>query len=278
MVRVIAAGFDRGSFLETLAPLLGLNEVDAAIAGDQMMAALANGPVLVIHPGDRAVEVQRRVELLSAALDRPTLVTYGTDLPPLAGSVLSSLAAALGVLAPAAATLASALPALERELVPLAWLGTVARLRSPRPRLLDRLRSSLPGGAFVVRAGAEPAVLRGGHDRRLSLDDVYPQAHVAVTTGGPEAGRWLGPRLAEAFGGAPLSSVPPTSDGPAWWGTGRLVEAVAYPIDVAVLADDLFARARPCRWCGAPVLGAPCPACGHRLPPADLPSLERATA
>ena len=53
---------------------------------------------------------------------------------------------------------------------------------------------------------------------------------------------------------------------PSWWGTGKLVESVAYPFDVQALAKELVDAADPwtCRWCRELIARSPCPLCGHR--------------
>ena len=49
-------------------------------------------------------------------------------------------------------------------------------------------------------------------------------------------------------------------------GTGKLVESVAYPVDVQRLAIELVQAADPwtCRWCREQIARSPCPMCGHR--------------
>jgi hypothetical protein len=263
LVRVMGALYETGPFTDGAIPLPGLQATQAGDL-DAVIDALASTaePTVVIYPTWRAEPFRRRLETVRTALDRATVVPHASSLPPLAGAVLVSVAAAIGAHVTSAALLASALPAIERELVPLAWCKSVARLKDPEPRLLDRIRSSLPGPGFVVRAGAEPVIVPAGA-RRLPVEEIYPHACVAVAERGPEAGRWLGPALAELFESAPVVPVPPAKDSPHWWGTAGLVEAVAYPTDIAALAEELLAGAVPCPWCAEPTLARPCPACGH---------------
>jgi hypothetical protein len=69
-----------------------------------------------------------------------------------------------------------------------------------------------------------------------------------------------------ALGNLEVRTVEPTPNGPSWWGTGKLVESVAYPVDVQRLAADLAQAADPwsCRWCRELIARSPCPMCGHR--------------
>ena len=55
-----------------------------------------------------------------------------------------------------------------------------------------------------------------------------------------------------ALGDLEVRPVEPTPNGPTWWGTGKLVESVAYPVDVQRLAAELRRRPRtPGRAAGA---------------------------
>jgi hypothetical protein len=265
MVRVMGALYETGPFTDGTAPLPGLPSARAAdldAVADALVPAAADTPIVVIYPEWRAEPVRRRLQTIRAALDHATVVPHASALPPLAGAVLVAVAAGVGAHVESAALLAGALPAIERELVPLAWCKSVARLRHPKPKLIDRIRSSLPGSGFVVRAGAEPAIVPAG-SRRLPVEEIYPHACVAVAERGSDGGHWLGQALADLFEGAPVVPVPPAKESPAWWGTPRLVEAVAYPTDIAALAGELLAGAVPCPWCGEPTLARPCPLCGH---------------
>jgi hypothetical protein len=144
-----------------------------------------------------------------------------------------------------------------------AWLGSVARLPDPRPGPLQRLGSLLPGG-FVVSSWPEPVVRHVSRDRpALDLPSLDEGAAVLVAAGDGEADRLLRP-LASVLGTAPRTAVPPTPLGPAWWGTERLVEAVAYPSAPGELAArlDTEITLESCRWCGERVASSPCPFCG----------------
>ena len=84
-----------------------------------------------------------------------------------------------------------------------------------------------------------------------------------LIAGAEDAARLLAP-LAGLLDGLPRRTVAPTPLGPSWWGTERLVEAVAYPRALDEIAAELDAEINlePCAWCGEPVASSPCPFCG----------------
>lgn len=72
------------------------------------------------------------------------------------------------------------------------------------------------------------------------------------------------------LGRLPLGQVDGSSRAEEWWGTPRLVEAVAYPTEMASLAERTAETVvlRACGWCG---VGSPfdaCSFCGHMVSPA----------
>ncbi len=139
--------------------------------------------------------------------------------------MLAALASELPAKLGAAGLAHAALPALEAQLYRFAWLGSVKGLDEPSPRLIEHAASWWSWTQFAVSSWPAPAV------RRLTDQD---------------------------------RGVPVPEHGPTWWRTDRLVEAVAYPSDVAALAGRLAAglEARRCRWCVEPIAAAPCPFCG----------------
>jgi hypothetical protein len=225
----------------------------AALHGDA-------APLIVVMPqgSDRA---RRRLQTVGSALDgeRP-VAHHETDLPPLAAATLVALASALAAHAPSAGRLAGALPDLEGEIVAAAIVSSVLRLKRPKPGFLQRARSALPGGRFVVRAQPDPLVrpLRrhGGID--AITDGLAPDA--ALLVGGRVRGADWADKALDAAG---AHRVDPAPGAAARW-RAAATELVAFPTDLAALAQRLFgARAAPCPWCGEPASTLPCPLCGH---------------
>jgi hypothetical protein len=84
--------------------------------------------------------------------------------------------------------------------------------------------------------------------------------------------RWVREVMTPRLGSPPVNEVPPTPGGPSWWGTERLVEAVAYPIDVPVVARRILRGLsfQSCRWCGESVGAEVCPFCGIDRSPLEF--------
>jgi hypothetical protein len=218
-------------------------------------------PLIVVMPAgsDRA---RRRLQTVGSALDGSRSVAHHeTGLPPLAASTLVALASALCGHAPSAGRLAGALPALEHEIVAAAVVSSVLRLKRPRPGVMQRVRSALPGGRFVVRAQPDPLVrpLRRHGGIEAITDGLAPDAALIV------AGRVRGADWADrALDAAGAHRVDPAPEASSWWRSAA-TEIVAFPTDLAALAARLFgeAPAAPCPWCGEPASTLPCPLCGH---------------
>lgn len=229
--------------------------------------------VVAIHPHWFASAARLRLEMADSLLGRPRLALYETSLPPLAGGVLTSLASALPAQLASPGLVHAALPELEAQLHRFAWLGSVGGLAEPSPRLIQHAASWWPWTSFAVSSWPEPAVRRlTKTDQGVPLPDM-PGAHGLVFSAYEADPGWVTTSLAPALRLEP-AEVAPTPYGPTWWGTDRLVEAVAYPSDVAQLAARLAARqqARPCHWCRELIAAQPCPFCGatdhHTGPPA----------
>lgn len=226
---------------------------------DAIRGAVAGGHGIAVFPEWLGEEALARVESARAASGGARVAIFPTSLPPLAGGVLAGLAAALADRMPPGALLA-ALRRLETVLRVFAWVGSVARLPDPRPGPLQRLGSLLPSGGFIVSSWPEPSVR---HIRRR-WDAPRLAGEAAVLVAAKEgAERLLGP-LSGVLSGAPRREVAPTPLGPAWWGTSRLVEAVAYPTALAELGARLETEIAldSCRWCGEWIASDPCPFCG----------------
>jgi hypothetical protein len=208
--------------------------------------------------------------MVRSMLDTHRLALYETALPPLAATVLASLASACAPFAPSAGVLASLLPELEAELHVFAWLATVTGLSTPAPSFGQHVASLTPGSAFAVSSWPEPAVHRlKGDGTAIPVPALTRPSRLVVA---PRADRvdWIVNTVNPALGNLEIRRVEATPRGAEWWGTGKLVEAVAYPIDVQALVGQLVAALDPwtCRWCRELVARSPCPLCGHRGRPA----------
>jgi hypothetical protein len=230
----------------------------------------AGGHVIAIAPEWVGAEAAERLRMVRSMLDTHRIALHETALPPLAATVLASLASACGPFAPSAGVLASLLPELEAELHVVTWLGSVTGLSTPAPSFGQHVASLAPGSAFAVSSYPEPAVHRIGGSRSavpLPLLERPSRLVVAARDGDVD---WIAHTVNPALGGLESRQVEPTPGGQKWWGTGKLVEAVAFPVDVERLTTELSAALDPwvCRWCRELIARSPCPLCGHRGRPA----------
>ena len=228
----------------------------------------AAGAVIAIVPDWFPEEALARLRMARSLLQTERVAIHVTPLPPLAATTLASLASAAGRYAPSAGVLASLLPELEAEMHVITWLGSVTGLTTPAPSLGQHMASFSPGSAFAVSSHPEPAVHKVGPD--VPLPPVARPSRLAVAPAAGDPSWLLGPVHA-ALGHPEVRQVAATPGGEKWWGTGKLVEGVLYPIDVDRLVQQLLGVLEQwtCRWCGELVAAAPCPMCGHRgRPPA----------
>jgi hypothetical protein len=246
-------------------------EPPAATAADVLVQALASGieaggHVIVVLPQWFPPEGALRLAMARSMLDTDRVAVHETALPPLAGAVLCSLASALAPHVPSAGVLASLLPEVEAELHVFTWLGSVSGLSAPAPTFGQHLASLGPNSAFGVSSWPEPSVHKlSAGEPGVPLPEIARPSRMVVA---PRAGdaAWARVTVNRALGGLPVAEVEPTPNGPSWWGTGKVVESVVFPVDVAQLAAELLAEIEPwlCRWCRELIAGSPCPLCGHR--------------
>lgn len=237
-----------------------LRDLFEAVAGP-----LRGGQRVIVVVGDWLPAVTlERVHTVRSLLETDRVAVHVTELPPLAASVQTALAAALASFAPTAGALAAALEALEEQLLVLAWVGSVAGLRHPAVSLLHHARSALPWSSFGVGLQPEPFVQPLGRGlEELPLAPLEESIELLVApTESADLG-WILDEVVPALGGVGVRQIPATLHGAAWWGTSRLVEAVGVPTDLEALADAVMPRrVVPCRWCGEPIATPPCPFCG----------------
>lgn len=269
MTAILATGFPVERFVEGEGTLIGIGQApsreDLSDLVDRLHPVLAHGQaVITIHSGRTPEPIRRRLGTVRAALDHQMLAFHATSLPPLAGGILAALAAALAARTQSAAELLAALPALERELLWITWLNTVKGLREPSPSVAQHAAGLLPGRSFAAVSWPEPAVhTLTRHRRIVPLPQAQHDFHLAIA--GRESDLTWAEELGAALDNPPTRHYDPTPTGPDWWGTARIVEAVAYPVDL----DELYAHTcagmatAPCPWCGQAVTRPPCPFCGH---------------
>jgi hypothetical protein len=226
----------------------------------------SGGRVIAIVPQWLDDEVMMRLDMARAMLDTERVAVHRTALPPLAATVLASLASAIGPSLPSAGLLASLLEDLEAELHVFTWLGSVTGLSNPSPSVGLHAASLVPGSAFGVSSWPEPSVHRiKPREPSVPLPRVDRPSFLVVA---PRAGDdgWITETINAALGGLPVRRVEPTAHGPKWWGTAKLVEGVVYPVDIPELAAELMTGVEPwaCRWCSELIARSPCPFCGHR--------------
>ena len=227
--------------------------------------AEAGGHVLAIVPQWLKGDGLLRLQMVESALDDERLTIHETPLPPLAAAVLASLASAVAPHLPSRGVLVSLLGELEAELHVFTWLGSVSGLSVPAPTIGQHMASLSPGSAFGVSSYPEPSVHKLGRDGAgVPLPRIERPSRLAVSDHGGNVTRVH--TVNAALGGLEVRTVGPTPNGPAWWGTGKLVESDAYPVDVPRLAAELTQAADPwtCRWCRELIARSPCPMCGHR--------------
>jgi hypothetical protein len=239
---------------------------DVALLVDAVERGLEeSGNVIAIYPAWDPEPALRRLETVGVALDSQKIATYPTEMAPLAGAVLASLASACALHVSSAGLLFAGLPVLEQELIVYAWLNSVARLRTPPVRLRQHVLSWWPQTAFGVCVQPTPAIKRlTKKDHKVDVPTTYRPMCLAIS---PQVGsdeQWVMDTIAGGMGGPPVKSVPASDHAPKWWGTSRVAEAVAYPIDIPVVARRITQGMNGvlCMWCGEPVATPSCPFCG----------------
>jgi hypothetical protein len=230
----------------------------------------AAGSVVAIAPEWVGPDALGRVAMVRSILDTHRLAIHSTALPPLAATALASLASAAAPHVPSTGILASLLPELEARVHSFTWLASVTGLTTPAPSFAQHLGSLVPGSAFGVSSFPEPSVKRlHGDGPTVPLPQLTGSYRLVVAPRDGDAD-WVLQTIRPALGDLDVRRLEPTPQGPKWWGTSKLVESVAIPLDVERLVTGLVAGLDPwaCRWCRELVARSPCPLCGHRGRPA----------
>jgi len=270
MTAIISIGFKTEAFVSDGGTIPAFSHTPAPNDFERLIdtvrtAIHESGHVIAIYPDYAAEPLLARLETVRTALNTRKLAPYATALPPLAGAALTSLASAVTPYIKAPGVLFAALPNLQAELVVLAWLGSVSKLNNPSPSMGQHLLSMWPTSEFAVKFWPEPTVktLRK-KDKALSLPTTFRPMMLATAAREGADATWVDEVVLPGLGMPPTLRFDPTPLGPRWWGTARLLEAVAYPVDVPVIARRITQSLSPflCRWCGDAIATRHCPFCG----------------
>jgi hypothetical protein len=245
---------------------------------DDIAALTEDGrPLLVLYPQRRAGTIVPLVRLLRRILDGRRLVAVPTALPPLAVGVLVDLLRLVTErLDLDAGGAAAAVSELERHLVVVCWLGSVAHFDSPGPSTARHLFSWAARRGFELSFRPDPTVRRIRATSRPDgrAGDVLAARGVALRGAEHHLG-WL--RAIVTAAGLPTPPAAPAD--PAthrWFGTSRAAELVIFPANIDALATLVgrWLRIEDCAWCGMPGPGGPCAFCGADRSPAYLPPYQ----
>jgi len=279
MTRILAIGYSPVEFAAGRPPVTGIADTVTRDDLDRLIDAVGDvgeRTVIAIYPAWHRDPSLQRLQTVRSALDSTQVLFHGSWLPPLAGSVLCALAAAVAGRTTLPGLLMAALPLLERHLLPVAHLRSVGRLRHPTPTMGQHLASWWPPSSFAVSWWPQPGVRRlRARDRAIPLPPPVAWDHAALDTmalaGGQEDTRaWARTSVAAPLGIDDVREVAPAPLAGRYWGTSRywgvnfVLEAVAFPSDVDALAAAVLdgSRVHPCRWCGELVDATACPFCG----------------
>ena len=275
VARILAVGYAGGRFLPGQ-PLVRsfpdtLSRADLADAANVVAGDLdEHVAVVAVYPAWYAEPSLRRLQTIRAGLDSPQLLLHASPLPPLAGSVLCALTAAVAPHVVSAGVLVGGLPLLERQLLPIARLRSVARLAHPPPTVGQHVASWWPPSAFGVSWWPRPHVrVLGRHDRSVPLPGAaewlnVPLDRLAVAGIGSDTATWVDHSIVAPLGVRDVTRVAPEPLAERYWGTDAVLEAVAHPGNVSGLVGGAGFRRRAthCRWCGELVVSSVCPYCG----------------
>lgn len=275
MTRVIAVGYGEQDVVAGQPPLHavaeGLQRDDLDTLVDLIGEELADGATVVaIYPIWNSEPSLQRLQTIRTALGASRLLLRPCVLPPVAGTVLCGLAAALAPLAPSAGALLAGLAAVERQVLPVARLSSVANLRQPAPKLGQHLASWWPLSSFGVSWWPQPSVRmlrRGDPGVPLPIAAAWtgvPLRRAVICTADQAARAWFDQSVFAPLGTEEVMEMAPSPLRQRYWGDRRVAEAAAYPDDLQALSSHAFEGryAVRCDWCGETVASDVCPFCG----------------
>jgi hypothetical protein len=274
MTRILAVGYASDQFLPAAPSVPAFPEAitrdDLERLSDLVAEDLAEErAVVAIYPTWWAEPSLRRLETIRSVFDSARIVLYGSSLPPLAGGVLCALAAAVAPSISAPGLFLAGLPVLERQVLPVARMTRIGDLAHPAPTVWQHLASWWPGTAFGVSWWPRPSV------RRLRRADPavplpppvawsgVPLSRLAVANASEATTPWVRDLVAAPLDVVDVVGCEPPPLGPRFWGSSGVLEAAAYPTDVATLTSWVVGGQSPsrCRWCGERVVSPECPFC-----------------
>lgn len=275
MTRIVALGYAGGTFAPAQPSFHAFPEAVSREDLDRLAEALgedlAEGhAVVALYPSWWAEPSLQRLQTIRAALDSSRIVGHPLDAPPLAGSVLCGLAAALAEHITTPALLLSGLELLERTLVPIAHMSKVSGLRHPAPSLWQHFQSWWPWTSFGVSWWPRPSVNRIGRNAS-SVPLPHPEAWagprldvVAIAAAEGANTDWVRNTVVPAVAAEYVLTVKDTALTERYWSSRNVVEAVAYPSNIDDLVSWISEGYQPvlCPWCGERIVSALCPFCG----------------
>lgn len=242
--------------------------LEAALAEMRVLAE-EQGHVLVVYPASLPVAFQRRLHTVRALLESERIALLRSSLPPLAVGVLVRQLRQLSVAGFSAGVVASAARLLAHYLHAGAQLSSVAKLDRVPVSLRAHAKSWVPGAQFGVVAAPEPQMVKIGNG---SLTGPPFATHLAVARGQLQSD-WVTATLAPSWQARAVHEVELPGDSAPWWGTGKLVEFVAYLPDHAMLHQLVSSVLRTrCHWCGMELIGDRCAFCSAPLTPHHQPA------
>jgi hypothetical protein len=234
----------------------------------------AHGAVLVVYPEWQSGQTARLIQIARGVLATDRVAGIPLRLPPLA---LSLVADTLAFLAPylSPGMLAGMAHRLPIEIISGAWVRSVSSLEHIDVPLKTHLASYLPGG-FMVTAAPQPAVYRISGQQQVMNLDIRPAEPILLLVSN-EGGdmNWLQRHLVAALRPSSVKFAPRQPLAPAFWGTQRYVEFVAFSGHPETLTHSLRSLvAQPCPWCGEPSPIQTCPFCGMSKPAMPQPQQQ----
>jgi hypothetical protein len=274
-VAILAVGYAAGQFMADQPPVPSFPDTLTRDDLHRLVDVVAGGlaeraAVVAIYPAWHAEPSMRRLQTIRAGLESTQVLLYASPLPPLAGSVLCALAAAVAPHVVSAGILVGNLPLLERQLLPVARLRSVARLAHPAAGMGQHLASWWPPSTFGVSWWPEPHIrtLRR-HDESVSLPGTAEWANLpldGLALAGVQADLqpWVEDAIVAPLGVRDVVAVAPEPLAGRYWAVDPVLEVVAYPRNLGGLVSGVGyrQRARPCRWCGELGVASACPYCG----------------
>lgn len=242
--------------------------LDPAVAGPllSLTASLLtwNECVIVFYPAATAGRAAPMLRMIRGALDTVAVVPVAIGMGPVGTSTLAAVVARLTETeAVTAGSLIAGAGWVERQLLSVAWLPTVAGLDAPAPTMADHLRSYLPGSAFAYQMAPERRLLRVGRGQEIPRPAWLGPRPVVALGGAAVLPGWVSGTLLPHLNPSVVLRVADGADVAEWWGTPKAVEVSAVPADVTPWAGELAYRfpASPCRWCNLASHTSPCPFC-----------------